>query len=149
MVSTPRQSGVHTFLFIWFGQLVSLLGTGMTRFALLLWAYQQTATTGHPATTVALLGFCAYIPYLILSPLAGVVVDDPPFAGLVRHLHGTAQAARARRALHRRKRQVLDASLQRVLRRAVSSSAFELERDIAESASGVQRTQPRDRIALR
>ena len=75
MVSTPRQSGVHTFLFIWFGQLVSLLGTGMTRFALLLWAYQQTATTGHPATTVALLGFCAYIPYLILSPLAGVVVD--------------------------------------------------------------------------
>ena len=75
MVNTSRQSGVYTFIFIWFGQLVSLLGTGMTRFALLLWAYQQATTTGPPATTVALLGFCAYIPYLILSPLAGVVVD--------------------------------------------------------------------------
>jgi MFS family permease len=75
MVNTPRRSGVRTFLLIWFGQLVSLLGTGMTRFALLLWAYQQTAPTGHPATTVALLGFCAYIPYLLCSPLAGVVVD--------------------------------------------------------------------------
>jgi MFS family permease len=75
MVNTLRRSGVHTFLLIWFGQLVSLLGTGMTRFALLLWAYQQTASTDHPATTVALLGFCAYIPYIVLSPLAGVVVD--------------------------------------------------------------------------
>ena len=75
MVNTPRPSGVRIFIFIWFGQLVSLLGTGMTRFALLLWAYQQATPAGHPATTVALLGFCAYIPYLLCSPLAGVVVD--------------------------------------------------------------------------
>ena len=75
MVTTPRSSGVRTFLLIWFGQLVSVLGTGITRFALLLWAYQQTIAAGQPATTVALLGFCAYIPYLLCSPLAGVVVD--------------------------------------------------------------------------
>ena len=75
MVSTPRQSGMHTFLIIWSGQLVSLLGTAMTRFALLLWAYQQTAAGGQPATAVALLGFFAYVPYLLVSPFAGVVID--------------------------------------------------------------------------
>lgn len=59
------------FLIIWIGQLVSLLGTGMTRFALILWAWQQTGE----ATTLALLGFFAYIPYVLISPFAGIVVD--------------------------------------------------------------------------
>ena len=63
--------GMRVFLVIWAGQLVSLLGTGMTRFALLIWAYQQTGE----ATTVALLGFFSYIPFVLVSPLAGMVVD--------------------------------------------------------------------------
>ncbi len=63
--------GLRTFLIIWAGQLVSLLGTGMTRFALLIWAYQQTGA----ATTVALLGFFSFIPFIVVSPLAGMVVD--------------------------------------------------------------------------
>lgn len=67
--------GFRTFLIIWSGQLVSLIGTAMTRFALLLWAYQQTAASGQPATAVALLGFFTYVPYLLVSPFAGVVVD--------------------------------------------------------------------------
>jgi MFS family permease len=62
---------MRTFLIIWGGQLVSLLGTGMTRFALLIWAWQQTGE----ATTLALLGFFSYGPYVLISPLAGVVVD--------------------------------------------------------------------------
>jgi DHA3 family macrolide efflux protein-like MFS transporter len=62
---------MKTFLIIWGGQLVSLLGTGMTRFALLVWAWQQTGE----ATTLALLGFFSYGPYVLVSPLAGVVVD--------------------------------------------------------------------------
>src|SRR5688572_20139942 len=61
----------QTFSLIWFGQFVSLLGTAMTRFALLIWAYQQTGE----ATTLALMGFFAFIPYILLSPIAGVVVD--------------------------------------------------------------------------
>lgn len=64
-------NGIQTFSIIWFGQLVSFLGTAMTRFALLIWAYQQTGQ----ATTVALLGFFAFIPYILISPFAGVVVD--------------------------------------------------------------------------
>lgn len=61
----------RTFLIIWLGQLVSRLGTAVTRFALLIWAYQQTDS----ATAVALLGFCAFVPLIVVSPFAGVWVD--------------------------------------------------------------------------
>ena len=64
-------SGFRTFVIIWVGQFVSRIGTAMTRFALLIWAYQQTGQ----ATTVALLGFFGFLPYILLSPVAGVWVD--------------------------------------------------------------------------
>lgn len=64
-------SKLHAFLIIWAGQVVSRVGTSMTRFALLIWAYQQT----HNATTVALLGFFSFIPMAAASPFAGVWVD--------------------------------------------------------------------------
>lgn len=66
-----RDKHLRTFFIIWFGQLVSLIGTGMTRFAVLIWAYQQT----EQATSLALLGFFAFVPYAIFSPVAGVLVD--------------------------------------------------------------------------
>lgn len=62
---------MRTFTVIWFGQLVSLLGTAMTRFALLIWAYEQTGK----ATTLALLGFFSFGLDILLSPIAGVWVD--------------------------------------------------------------------------
>ena len=62
---------MRTFIIIWFGQLVSLLGTAMTRFALLIWAYEQTGK----ATTLALLGFFSFGLDLLLSPIAGVWID--------------------------------------------------------------------------
>lgn len=68
---TKPLSGFHTFLIIWAGQFVSTVGTGMTRFALIIWAYQETGS----ATTLALLGFFAWLPYVIVSPIAGVWVD--------------------------------------------------------------------------
>lgn len=71
MIRTKKSTGMTTFSIVWFGQLVSLLGTGMTRFALLIWAYQQTGQ----ATTLALLGFFAWLPFLLVGPLAGVWVD--------------------------------------------------------------------------
>lgn len=71
MLRSLQHRGTRTFIIIWGGQLVSLLGTGMTRFALLIWAWQQTGE----ATTLALLGFFSYGPYVLLSPLAGIVVD--------------------------------------------------------------------------
>lgn len=62
---------MKTFAIIWFGQFISHVGTAMTRFALLIWAYQQTGS----AVSVALLGFAAFLPMVIISPFAGVWID--------------------------------------------------------------------------
>ena len=59
------------FLTIWSGQFFSLIGTGMTRFALLIWAYQQTESP----LTVAVLGLASFIPIIVVSPFAGVWTD--------------------------------------------------------------------------
>lgn len=64
-------TGKKAFNLLWFSQTISLLGSGMTRFALLIWAYQTEGT----ATALALLGFSITITYVIASPLAGVLVD--------------------------------------------------------------------------
>ena len=71
MFNRIRHSGMSTFTIIWFGQLVSLLGTAMTRFALLIWIYDQTGQ----ATSLALLGFFSFGASVLVSPLAGVIID--------------------------------------------------------------------------
>ncbi len=63
--------GKAVFYWVWIGQVVSLLGTSMSRFAMLIWAYQQTGA----ATTLGLLGFFGYLPYILVVPLAGTLVD--------------------------------------------------------------------------
>jgi DHA3 family macrolide efflux protein-like MFS transporter len=70
-VASQRLSGMPGFSVVWFGQVMSLLGTGMTRFALTIWAWQVTGQ----ATTLALVGFFSYFPTIIMSPLAGALVD--------------------------------------------------------------------------
>jgi DHA3 family macrolide efflux protein-like MFS transporter len=59
------------FTIVWIGQVVSLLGSAMTWFAFTIWAWQ---TTGE-ATVLALVGFFSFGPTLLLSPIAGVLVD--------------------------------------------------------------------------
>jgi MFS family permease len=59
------------FLLIWFGQMISSIGTSMMRFAYILWAYQQDGQ----AATIAMLGFIGFVLNIVLSPLAGVMVD--------------------------------------------------------------------------
>jgi len=67
----PSSSGWKTFYRIWGGQTVSLVGTAMSRFALMIWAYQQTGS----ATTLALLGFFNFGAIVLCSSFSGVVVD--------------------------------------------------------------------------
>lgn len=62
---------MRAFTIVWFGQFVSLLGTGMTRFALTIWAYQETGQ----ATALALVAFFSFAPAVVLSPVAGALVD--------------------------------------------------------------------------
>ncbi len=59
------------FTIVWAGQLVSLLGTAMAGFALAYWAYITTGT----ATALALVGFFAFAPTMLVSPIAGALVD--------------------------------------------------------------------------
>jgi MFS family permease len=63
--------GMTAFIIIWSGQVVSLLGTAMTNFALTIWAYQETGQ----ATALALVGFFFMVPLLVFSPIAGALVD--------------------------------------------------------------------------
>lgn len=61
----------RTFLIVWFGQVVSLLGSSMTGFALGVWVYQQTGS----ATGFALTLLFNMLPKAIFAPLAGVIAD--------------------------------------------------------------------------
>ncbi len=62
---------MRTFFLLWLSQLFSIFGTAMTRFAVTIWAYQQTGK----ATTLALMGFFNSGAYVLASPLAGVLTD--------------------------------------------------------------------------
>lgn len=68
---TKRPTGMSGFTVVWIGQLVSLLGTSMTNFALTIWAFEKTGR----ATDLALIGFFFLVPLLIVSPMAGAIVD--------------------------------------------------------------------------
>lgn len=63
--------GLAAFTLIAIGQAISLLGTGMTNFALIIWAWQETGQ----ATVLALTGFFSFAPLVLISPLAGALVD--------------------------------------------------------------------------
>src|SRR2546427_1568747 len=62
---------MRAFTLVCTGQTFSLLGTGMTGFALVIWAYLQTGQV----TTLALAAFARFAPTVILSPIAGALVD--------------------------------------------------------------------------
>jgi MFS family permease len=62
---------MFAFSLVWVGQTISLLGSAMTGFALTIWAYQLTGS----ATALALVGFFHIVPLLVLSPVAGAIVD--------------------------------------------------------------------------
>ncbi len=62
---------MHGFTVVWAGQFVSLLGTGMTGFALTIWAWQLTGK----ATALALVGLFNFTPTVLMSPIAGALVD--------------------------------------------------------------------------
>ena len=71
MTEAQRIQGMRAFLTIWAGQAVSLLGSSLTSFALGVWVYQRTGSV----TRFALIAFFASLPGLLLSPVAGALVD--------------------------------------------------------------------------
>jgi DHA3 family macrolide efflux protein-like MFS transporter len=66
-----RPMGMTAFTIVWAGQFVSLLGTSMTQFALTIWTWEKTGA----ATTIALANLFFMAPQMLMSPLAGALVD--------------------------------------------------------------------------
>lgn len=60
------------YIIFWLSQSVSQLGSAMTSFALILWAYAQNGS----AMTVSLMSFFNYMPYIIVGLFAGTYVDN-------------------------------------------------------------------------
>jgi len=62
---------MRDFLVLWFGQLISTVGSGMSAFALGVYVYQRT----NSATDFALIFLAGMLPRVIFSPFAGVLAD--------------------------------------------------------------------------
>lgn len=59
------------FLVIWFGQFISILGSGLSSFGLSVWIFYETGS----ATPFALSFLCTTIPIIIFAPIAGSFAD--------------------------------------------------------------------------
>ncbi len=69
--SPKRPTGMFAFIIVWLGQIISILASGMSGFALNIWLFQQTRS----ATMMGIGFVCFILPFLLLSPIAGVMVD--------------------------------------------------------------------------
>lgn len=59
------------FTLVWLGQIVSVLASSMTHFGLTIWMFQKTES----ATALGLMQVFFITPFLLISPIAGVMVD--------------------------------------------------------------------------
>ncbi len=66
-----QPGGMFGFSIVWLGQIISVLASGMTEFAFTIYMWQQT----HSATAMGLVQVFYITPFLIMSPIAGVMVD--------------------------------------------------------------------------
>ena len=71
MQNTNRPTGMFGFTLVWLGQIISVLATNMSAFALTIWVFQETGS----ATALGLMQVFFITPLLIITPFAGVLVD--------------------------------------------------------------------------
>jgi DHA3 family macrolide efflux protein-like MFS transporter len=75
MISTQntskRPSGMRGLTIVLLGQAISILASSMTGFALSIWVFQRTSS----ATSLGIMQTAFTLPYLLIIPLAGVMVD--------------------------------------------------------------------------
>lgn len=69
--STKRPGGMLGFTLVWIGQIVSVLASAMSQFGLTIFVFQKTES----ATALGLMQVFFITPFLIISPIAGVMVD--------------------------------------------------------------------------
>lgn len=69
--SIKHPTGMYGFTIVWAGQIISVLASNMSNFALTIWAFQKTGS----ATVLGLVEVSFLLPFLIISPIAGAMVD--------------------------------------------------------------------------
>jgi MFS transporter, DHA3 family, macrolide efflux protein len=68
---TGASGGMPVFSLVWFGQVVSFMGSGLTAFALGVWVYQKTGSV----TQYSLITISSRLPAIIIAPIAGALID--------------------------------------------------------------------------
>src|SRR5215207_2605145 len=69
--TSNRPSGMFGFTIVWIGQIISVLASAMSQFALTIFMFQETGS----ATALGLMQVFFITPFLLISPIAGVMVD--------------------------------------------------------------------------
>ncbi|MBN8583146.1 MAG: MFS transporter, partial [Anaerolineae bacterium] len=69
--TSNKPSGLFGFTIVWLGQIISVLASSMSQFALTIWMFEQTQS----ATALGLMQVFFITPFLLISPIAGVMVD--------------------------------------------------------------------------
>jgi DHA3 family macrolide efflux protein-like MFS transporter len=70
-MATTGNGKIRDFIIIWQGQLMSIIGSGLTSFALGVWVYQTTGL----ATLYGMIILLATLPGVLIKPLAGIIAD--------------------------------------------------------------------------
>lgn len=68
-----RRNTMKTFMVIWFGQFISMLGSALSAFGLGIWIFQKTGN----AASFAMSAVCTVLPALLFAPLTGSIADRP------------------------------------------------------------------------
>jgi len=71
MESTPTKHTFTHYLFFWVGQLVSMLGSSITRFVIITWIGAETLSP----TFLSIAYFLTALPMVIIPPIMGVFID--------------------------------------------------------------------------
>ncbi len=65
------KDGYRTFLIVWFGQVISIVGSSLTWFGISIWVFLETGSV----TQLAIVLLASQLPRILLSPIAGTFVD--------------------------------------------------------------------------
>jgi hypothetical protein len=76
-MTDSEQKLYRTFLIVWFGQLVSLVGSSLTWFGLSVWVFLETGSV----TDLSLMLLASSLPRVLLSPVAGALWTGGTGAG--------------------------------------------------------------------
>jgi MFS family permease len=68
---SKTDTSFRKFLFLWSGSFIAAIGSGLTAFGLSVYVFQQTGM----ASATSLVALFAFLPMILLSPLAGILAD--------------------------------------------------------------------------